>query len=66
MKINEIINLFNNNSKKDIQNKFKDKVIVTILDSNDLYSHKETGKFNFEDFNKNPHNYISNFINYVK
>jgi len=66
MKIKDVVELFNKESKNELSKKYKDKVIITILNSNKLYSHKDTDKFDFQDFNKNPKNYKTNLSKYVK
>jgi len=62
MNIKELISLINSKSKIDIYNIFKGKIIITILNVEDLYRHKKGLKFDNNDFIKNRQNYESSIV----
>lgn len=47
-----------------LQKKFTYPVHVQLKGA-DLYAHKQTGKYNRDDFHEHPENYICKFINYI-
>jgi len=52
--VNQLQNLFENNSKAELQQKYRNKLIITIFDMPDLYHNKKGTKFDFKEFSENP------------
>jgi len=54
LSVNQLENLFENNSKAELQNKYRNKLIITIFDMPELYHNKKGTEFNFKEFSENP------------
>lgn len=57
MKIQDVAKLIENSTKEQLYEQFNSKIIVTILDMDDLYLNKNTHTFDFKEFSSDPSKY---------